>query len=90
VLSNISPYQANPITKFDLVCYPNPANNEFFVDLPQGMDDDVLEIYSTSGALVYEQKVGFGNNRIDFCNVKSGMYLVRLRKTGLYGKLIIE
>jgi hypothetical protein len=90
VLSNISPYQANPITKFDLVCYPNPASSEFFVDLPQGIEDDVLEIYSTSGALVHEQAVGKYNNRVDICNLKQGMYLVRLRGKGLFGKIIVE
>jgi hypothetical protein len=90
LLSDISPYEAKPITNFDLVCYPNPARNEFFIDLPQGAEDDVLEIYSTSGALVHEQTVGVFNNRVDVCNVKPGMYLVRLRRLMIFGKIVVE
>jgi len=90
LLSDISPYEAKPITNFDLICYPNPANNEFFVDLPQGAEDDVLEIYYTNGALVHEQAVGVFNNRVDICNLKPGMYLVKLRGKELYCKLIVE
>ncbi|MBN2777393.1 MAG: T9SS type A sorting domain-containing protein [Bacteroidales bacterium] len=88
LLSNISPYEAKSITNFDLVCYPNPASSEFFVDLPQGTEDDVLEIYSINGALVHEQAVGVFNNRVDVCNVKPGMYLVKLRGKGVFGKLV--
>jgi hypothetical protein len=58
--------------------------------LPQGTEDDVLEIYSTSGALVQEQAVGVFNNRVDICNVKPGMYLVRLRGKGVFGKIVVE
>ncbi len=90
LISNISPYETKPITEFKLICYPNPASSEFFIDLPQGTEDDVMEIYSTSGALVHEQTIGNFNNRVDICNVKPGMYLVKLRGNGVFGKIIIE
>ncbi|HQL69389.1 MAG TPA: hypothetical protein PLA77_01035, partial [Bacteroidales bacterium] len=58
ILSDISPVQSKPITEFKLQCYPNPATDEFFVELPQWIDNDVLEIYSTNGSLVLQQTVG--------------------------------
>jgi hypothetical protein len=90
LISDISPVESKPITEFKLECYPNPASREFFVDLPQGTEDDVLEIYSTSGSLVHEQAVGYANNKIDICGLQPGMYLVKIRGAALYGKIIIE
>jgi hypothetical protein len=58
--------------------------------LPQGTEEDVLEIYSTSGALVHEQAVGTFNNRVDIYNVKPGMYLVKLRGKGVFGKITVQ
>ncbi|MDD3686888.1 MAG: T9SS type A sorting domain-containing protein [Bacteroidales bacterium] len=90
LISDISPIESKPITEFKLQCYPNPASSEFFVDLPQSVDDDVLEIYSTNGSLVHEQAVGYANNKIDICGLQPGMCLVKIRGAGLYGKIIID
>ncbi len=90
LINDIAPLHTSPITDFKLICYPNPANNEFFIDLPQDFTDDTIEIYSTNGSLVYVQTVGYLDNRVDISNLKPGMYLVKLCKAGLYGKIIIE
>jgi hypothetical protein len=90
LISDISPVEAKPITEFKLECYPNPARSEFFVDLPQGVDDDVLEIYSTNGSLVHEQRAHNGINKVNNCNLQPGVYLLRLRDKKIFGKIIIE
>ncbi|MDD4747962.1 MAG: Holliday junction resolvase RecU, partial [Salinivirgaceae bacterium] len=90
IISDISPVESKPITEFKLECYPNPASSEFFVELPQGIDDDVLEVYSTTGSLVWQQNVGVGTNSVGIFGLEPGMYLVRLKKSGLYGKFVKE
>lgn len=90
VETTVKPIAAQPIGKFELVCYPNPASGEFWVDLPEENNGDVLEIYATNGSLVYEQPATPGVNRIDLCGVRPGMYLARLREAGMFGKIIIE
>ncbi len=76
--------------KENLQVYPNPATNEFFVELPQGIDNDVLEIYSTNGSLVWLQNVGVGTNRIGIFGLEAGMYLVKMRNTNVFGKVVVE
>jgi len=86
----VKPVAAQPISKFELVCYPNPASSEFWVDLPEDDNGDVLEIYATNGSLVYEQPATPGLNRIDLCGVKPGMFLVKLRNANVFGKVVVE
>lgn len=90
LLNNIISYNPKPITEFKIECYPNPASSEFFVELPQGMDNDVLEIYSTTGSLVLQQNVGDGTNRVGIFGLEPGMYLVKIRGVNLYGKIIVN
>lgn len=90
LISDISPVQSKPIAEFKLECYPNPASSEFFIDLPQGVDYDMLEIYSTNGSLVHEQRAQNGINTVNNCNLQPGVYLLRLRDKKIFGKIIIE
>lgn len=90
IISDISPVESKPITEFKLECYPNPASSEFFVELPQEVDNDLLEIYATNGSLVHKQAVGCANNKIDICGLQPGMYLVKIRGANLFGKIIVN
>ncbi len=76
--------------KENLQLYPNPATDEFFVELPQWIDNDVLEIYSPNGSLVWLQTIDFGINRVDICGLKPGMYLVKLTNANAFGKVVVE
>jgi hypothetical protein len=89
IVNTVAPEVSKPIDKFELVCYPNPARNEFFIDLAEDAQNDVLEIYATNGSIVHEQRVEHGNNTINICNLKSGMYLVKLKHKAQYAKLMI-
>jgi hypothetical protein len=88
--NNIIQYNTKPIKDFALICHPNPASNETFVDIPSEIREDILIVYSANGQIVHELPVGSGENKIDLCNFKPGMYLLRLRNSGLYGKLVVE
>lgn len=88
--NSIIQYTPKPITNFAINCYPNPSISAIYIEVPEEINEDVLVVYSTNGTLVHEQKVIFGVNRIDLCNFKPGMYLLRLRDSGLYGKLVVK
>jgi len=88
--NNIIQYNPKPIKDFALNCYPNPASNETYIDIPSDIREDVLLVYSTNGTTVHEQTVYLGENRINLCNLKTGMYLLRLKNSGLYGKLVVK
>ena len=90
VETTVTPIAAQPISKFELVCYPNPASGEFWVEVPEEGNVDVLEIYATNGSLVYEQQATPGVNRVDLCGVRPGMYLVKMRNANVFGKVVVE
>jgi hypothetical protein len=87
---NVNAIEETQINNNMLSIYPNPVKNEFFIDLSENTQNDVLEIYATNGSIVHEQRVEHGNNTINICNLKAGMYLVRLKTANIYGKLFVE
>ncbi len=68
--------------------YPNPAQNEINIELPADIKTDILEIYSSNGAVIYQQKVQSGTNKINIESLPAGMYLVRIREENLFGKFV--
>lgn len=88
--SSIIQYNPKPIKDFALNCYPNPANNETYVEIPKEITDDLIIVYSTNGQIVHEQPIVPNENKINLCNFKPGMYLLRLKNSGLYGKFVVE
>lgn len=81
----------NPIAEQNnLKLFPNPAQQEIYFDLPTNNQSDILEIYSTNGAIIYKQKVQTGINKINIESLPAGMYLVRIRGENLFGKIIVE
>jgi ligand-binding sensor domain-containing protein len=74
----------------NLKIFPNPAQQEIYFDLPTNTQSDILEIYSTNGAVIYQQKVQAGTNKINIESLPVGMYLVRIRGANLYGKFVKE
>ena len=56
--------------------YPNPFDNEIFIDNAEGFN--LADLYNTGGIKIYSQKLFDGLNRIVTGNLKSGVYLLRL------------
>lgn len=63
----------------DAIIYPNPAQNEFFIQF-HNMQPQVVRMYSTSGVLVHEQSVSAGEQivQINTESLASGMYIVQV------------
>ena len=78
------------IDDFKLEIYPNPATDEFSFELQTDIKTDILEIYSTNGAVICQQKIQAGTNKINIESLPVGMYLVRIRGENLYGKFVKE
>ncbi|MBN2779189.1 MAG: T9SS type A sorting domain-containing protein, partial [Bacteroidales bacterium] len=55
----------NKLTASHLKSYPNPATNNLNIELPKEIINDIVEIYSTTGSLVLQQKVQTGTNNIN-------------------------
>jgi hypothetical protein len=61
-----------------LKIYPNPANNTLFVNLPQAMQQALVEIYNTNGVKLQVQKIYGQLTKIDVSNLEQGLYFIKL------------
>jgi len=73
-----------------LELYPNPTSENFSVNLPDLKETDLLMIYSITGECILIQEVNSGANIISTVNISSGKYIVKLKKSQKYCKLVIE
>ncbi len=68
--------------------FPNPTTGSVFVETNEPSD---IGIYSISGQLVKQQKVGVSTNSIDLSDMHSGLYFVKmLNGNGRTQKLIVR
>lgn len=81
----------NPIAEQNaLTLYPNPASEKLSVYFSNLKENDVLEVISITGKVIASYKIFQESSTIDISTIKPGIYLLRLKKSGLHGKLIIE
>lgn len=61
--------------------YPNPATTVITINISSENEPGNIKIYSTSGQLVYEQRIGQEQSEvsIDVSNFSAGMYTVMLQ-----------
>ena len=71
----------------EIEVYPNPASGWVTVTAPV---EDVLELYGSTGSLVLKTNVSNGENRIALTGLQPGMYLARLKNTGMAAKLVVQ
>jgi len=62
-----------------IVVYPNPAQNQFTVDLPFVTEKCEWQLFDLNGKLMVTKETGAGNTRITFSNLNlpEGVYIVR-------------
>jgi glucose/arabinose dehydrogenase len=73
--------------------FPNPANNEFFIQNSNGFSNLKVTVFDISGKMLLSQSVENESNKIATSALSSGMYLVKLEdKAGAFytTKLVIE
>jgi hypothetical protein len=80
-------------TEKGLKMYPNPLKDELTIE---GINKNncTIEIYNLQGALVLQQNLQIGLQKINLTNINEGLYLVRVKdakgSTLKYTKLTIE
>ena len=69
----------------ELKLFPNPATNQTTLVFPQLKEEGELQIYSTMGQLVYEEKLvkASSQKEINIQNFKAGLYKVIIREKGI-------
>jgi hypothetical protein len=58
--------------------YPNPANTQITIEIPEASNFQVLRIFNTIGISVYIQTQLEKSNTIDLKNIPSGIYIIEL------------
>lgn len=73
----------------EIQVYPNPAENEIFIDnLPQGTKN--IKIINLFGTIVYEKNIKQNNKRIQVNNLQNGIYVLKIQYDGgIFSKKIL-
>ncbi len=75
-----------------ITIYPNPAQNEFYLNLQNDSYSNTIIIYDQTGKII--KKISSYQNKtpIDLSNVRNGMYICKIKtdKAVRFAKLIIE
>jgi hypothetical protein len=64
--------------KPELIIYPNPVKQEFYIQLPSEWQGSDFFIYNISGGLVYSGKVS--NTSFDIAHLPAGYYVTKVQK----------
>jgi len=88
--STLSLYDEN---KLNASVYPNPANNDFLIQLHDGILNDVtISLYDLQGKIILKSKItANGHPKIDISRVNNGIYFVKVQtnEKSLIKKLIV-
>ena len=73
-------------------CYPNPNQGIFTLEIPEAYQGSLLQVYNSSGLMIYESVVEQQQNTLDLTAMSKGMYLIKLMKNNnqITHRLIIE
>ena len=71
--------------------FPNPNNGQFQIDLGKETSATV-SLFSTTGALVHQQRLKQRFNELEVSQLPSGLYLVQVEAEGLvvFERMIVE
>lgn len=61
-----------------LVMYPNPANKELFVEIPESLNQTTLKIYNSVGQVVFTSTTLDDKFSVDIQALDAGVYLVEV------------
>ena len=58
--------------------YPNPADNELFIDQQENFEFENLYIYNSAGVLIIQESLNFGKQRINISSLVNGIYIIKM------------
>jgi len=75
----------------NLKIYPNPANQQLFVELSETQQNQEMEVFTITGEKVAEFTLQpFTQNTISIANLQNGLYLFRLKDSNSSVKIIVN
>lgn len=82
----------NDFTNSPFALYPNPADNEVFLNSKDGITEGFASIYDVSGKLIAEHQIVGSESRIDTSGLQTGIYVLTVQtQSGRYNtKLVIN
>jgi hypothetical protein len=89
VLSTPSGIHEKVIDEVQVSAYPNPFQNEVWIDLKNNSESFGVKVYDCLGNLVYEEKNHFSSERIDLSNLTDGTYSFEVISKNSVAKRII-
>jgi len=69
----------NEMPLYQLLAYPNPAQNQITVQVPGIQEFFMAEIFDISGKLVYQKQLQNPTNHISIKEIPSGLYILKAR-----------
>lgn len=93
-LNGKSRLSAEDIYKESAVVYPNPANSNITVNLPEAVNNPVVEIITITGQKVWERQYETAGNTLEIVlpELEKGVYTVKIYSDNIlyYNKLLIS
>lgn len=72
------PSSISEIVKNEISIYPNPTENELFLDIDNITNPLTLSVYNNLGELVFTKNNLFGSQKIDVSHLQNGIYFTSL------------
>jgi hypothetical protein len=72
-----------------LKVYPNPSNGRFTIDIRGCEESNDVVVYNSMGQLVKQYRI-WNKGEIEMCDVKKGIYLVKVKNSSLFQRIVIR
>ena len=80
------------IKQTNMSIYPNPAQNELKIGLPNNEKLSSVSVYDSTGSLILKNTTTIANNTLNISLLKSGIYILKVQglRTSYQEKLIVK
>jgi len=83
--ANVSTIGFNDLISNEIKLYPNPNDGQFYLEVPEQLTNQQIEIFDLNGRLIFTQELNATLNLIQTDKLASGSYLLQLvSKTPIY------
>jgi len=80
------------IKQTNMSIYPNPAQNELKIGLPNNEKLISVSVYDSTGSIILKNTTTSANNTLDISSLNSGIYILKVQglRTSYQEKLIVK